>query len=99
MTIIKIDALQSGQHPIESQSGRTSCWLDGWIAVPDHLEAKVWDTLGWCDLDIWDGVLVGITPTNRPEPEPEPETVPSYEERLFALESAMLSMMGVSSNV
>lgn len=99
MTIIKIEPLKDGQHAIKSQSARTECWLDGWIAVPDNLEAMALKTLGWCDLDIQDGVLVGITPTNRPEPEPEPETVPSYEERLFALESAMLSMMGVSSNV
>ena len=100
MTIIKIDSLKNGQHPIESQSERKICWLDGYIAVPIHLEAKVWETLGWCDLDIRDGVLVGITPTERPDPEPEPETVPSYEERLAALESAMMAMMmGGTSNV
>ena len=99
MTIIKIEKNENGAHLLERQSGRTQCWLDSYIAVPDHLEEKAWEAMGWCDLDIQDGVLVGITPTERPEPEPEPETVPSYEERLFALESAMLSMMGVSSNV
>lgn len=100
MTIIKVEPLSDGQHPIESQSSRTSCWLDDWISVPDNLEAQVWETLGWCDLDIQDGVLVGITPTERPEPEPEPETVPSYEERLAALESAMMAMMmGGTGNV
>ena len=98
MTIIQISALSSGQHPVESQSDRESCWLEGYIEVPQHLESAVWETLGWCDLQIEDGVLVGITPTERPEPEPEPY-VPTTEERLAALESAMLSMMGVQSNV
>ena len=73
MTITKISNNDTGQHELQSQSGRTECWLDGWIAVPDHLEAMAWETLGWCDLDIQDGVLVGITPTERPEPEPAPE--------------------------
>lgn len=98
MTIIQLSALPTGQRPIESQSGREACWLDGYIEVPEHLEAAVWDTLGWCDLQIEDGVLVGITPTERPEPEPEPY-VPTTEERLAALETAMLSMMGVSTDV
>ena len=98
MTVIQISALPSGQHPIESQSDRAACWLEGYVEVPEHLEATVWDSLGWCDLQIEDGVLVGITPTERPEPEPEPY-VPTTEERISALESAMLSMMGVSTDV
>lgn len=98
MTIVKIDPLESGQHPWESQSGRASCWLDGWIAVPEALESKAWETLGWCDLVIQDGVLVDIVPTTRPEPEPTP--APSYEERMAALESAMTAMlMGGNGNV
>lgn len=93
MTIIQITALDTGQHPIQSQSGRASCWLEGWIEVPTHLDAAVWDTLGWCDLQIEDGKLVGITPTERPEPEPEPY-VPTTEERLSALERSILSLIG-----
>jgi len=75
MTIIQIDPLGTGQHPIQSQSGRCACWLNGYIEVPAHLEANVWATLGWCDLQIEDGKLVGITPTERP-PDPEPEPQP-----------------------
>ena len=70
MTIIQISTIQNGQHPIQSQSGRSACWLDGWIEVPAHLESAVWDTLGWCDLTIEDGKLIDITPTERPEPDP-----------------------------
>lgn len=96
MTIIQIEALDTGQHPIQSQSGRTSCWLEGWVEVPEHLEAHVWDSLGWCDLDIQDGVLVGITPTERPEPEPEPETPPTELEQLRADIDFLAAMQGVS---
>lgn len=75
MTIIKIEPLESGIHPIESQSHRRTCWLDGYIEVPPQLESAVWSSGGWCDLTIEDGKLVGITPTERPpetviEPEP-----------------------------
>lgn len=71
MTIIQIEPLPTGQHPIQSQSGRSACWLDGYIEVPTHLESAVWDTLGWCDLQIENGKLVGIMPTEQPEPGPD----------------------------
>ncbi len=89
MTIIQIDPLETGQHPIQSQSGRSACWLDDYIEVPAHLHDAVWATYGWCDLQIEGDKLVGITPTERPpEPEPEPEP-PSVEERVAALEEAL----------
>ena len=100
MTIIEKNKGSNGAHGLQSQSDRTECWLDGWIAVPDHLEDKAWETRGWCDLDIRDGVLVDIIQTTRPEPEPQPTPTPSYEERLAALESAMMAMMmGGTGNV
>lgn len=68
MLIIQIEALESGQHPIQSQSGRKTCWLPGYIEVPGHLEREVWTCLGWCDLIIEGGKLNGITPGAIPEP-------------------------------
>ena len=68
MLIIQTEALESGQHPIESQSGRKTCWLPGYIEVPGHLEREVWACLGWCDLTIEGGKLTGITPGTTPEP-------------------------------
>lgn len=88
MTIIQIDPLETCQHPIQSQSGRRACWLEGWIEVPAHLHDAVWATYGWCDLKIEEGKLVGITPTERP-PGPEPEPEPSPLDRLEALEEAL----------
>ena len=72
LTIIEIAAREDGGHGLQSQSHRTECWLEGWIAVPEELTEAAWASGGYCELDIQDGVLVGITPTERP-PEPEPE--------------------------
>lgn len=71
MTIIKISS-ENGFHDIQSQSHRTSCWLDGYISVPAELEQDVWSTGGYCDLTIEEGVLVGVTPTELPAPALEP---------------------------
>ena len=75
MTIIKILADENNLHSLESQSHRTECWLDGYIAVPQELEKKVWDCMGYCDLVINDGVLTDILPkdiSDLPKPEPLP---------------------------
>ena len=66
MTIIKILADENNQHSLESQSHRTECWLDGYIAVPQELEKKAWNSLGFCDLVIEDGVLTDILPKEIP---------------------------------
>jgi len=88
MTIIEINAREAGSRNIQSRDGAARVWEDGYIEVPVHLEAAVWATYGWCDLQIEEGVLVGITPTKRP-PEPEPEPEPSPLDRLGALEEAL----------
>lgn len=98
MTIVRISS-DFGMHEYESQSRRTENWMGAeWLEVPESLVSSLYACGGYCDLQIEDGVLVGITPTERPEPEPEPY-VPTTEERISALESAMLAMMGVSADV
>ena len=86
MTIIEINAREDGSRNIQSRHGAARVWEDGYIEVPVHLEAAVWATYGWCDLQIEEGALVGITHTERP-PEPEPE--PSPLDRLGLLEEAL----------
>lgn len=99
MTIVKVQVGSSGKRAIQSQSHRTSNWMgEEWVEVPENLVPILEECGGYCDLQIEDGVLVGITHTERPEPEPEPYA-PTTEERLSALEGAMLSMMGVSADV
>lgn len=94
MTIIELTAREDGGHGLQSQSGRSSCWLDGWIEVPANLEAQVWATVGYCDLQIENGKLVGITPTDRPEPEPVIPT-PTELEQLRADVDYLSIMTGV----
>ena len=86
LTIIEIAAREDGGHGLESQSHRTACWQEGWIAVPEELAETAWACRGYCDLTIVDGVLTGITPKDPP-PLPEPE--PSAEERLDDMEEAI----------
>lgn len=66
LTIIELAAREDGGHGLQSQSHRTECWLEGWVAVPPELEEQAWDCRGYCDLDIREGVLVGISPKEPP---------------------------------
>ena len=95
MTIIEIEARADGGHGLQSQSHRTECWLEGWIAVPPQLAQAAWDCRCYCELDIQDGVLVGLTPGQMPEREPAPEPEPTAEERLRADVDYLAIMTGV----
>ena len=95
LTIIEIEARADGGHGLQSQSHRTECWLEGWIAVPPQLEQAAWDCRGYCELDIQDGVLVGLTTGQMPEREPAPEPEPTAEERLRADVDYLAIMTGV----
>lgn len=81
MTIIELQARPDGGHGLQSQSHRSSCWLEGWVEVPQALEGAVWGCGGYCTLELDEGgALVGITPTERPAPEERA----TAEERLEA---------------
>lgn len=90
MVIIKIKADSNGWHQMQSQSHRKECWLEGFIAVPSELEETAFECDGYCDLVIQGGILKGITP--RPERRPQAEEPITAEQRLAALEAAMLEM-------
>jgi len=93
LTIIEIEAREDGCHGIQSQSHRTQCWLPGWVAVPRSLEQAVWDSGGYCRLELDEnGALAAVTPTEKP-PEPVPE--PTAEERLRADVDYLAAMSGV----
>ena len=93
LTIIELEPRADGGHGIQSQSHRTECWLEGWVAVPEELTQAVWDCGGYCELTLEDGRLVGITPTEKPEP-PAPE--PTQAERLRADVDFLAAVQGVS---
>ena len=87
LTIIKIQANAKGRHDIQSQQDRSECWEEGWIAVPEALAAQVWACRGYCELKIQDGVLAGVTPTQRlSKPEP-PGPSGDLEQRVTSLEA------------
>lgn len=67
--------INTSDKGFETQSHRTypENWNgDGWIAVPPELESLVLENSPYCDIEIEDGVLVGVTPTERPAPDLEP---------------------------
>ena len=95
LTIIELQAREDGGHGVQSQSGREACWLEGWVAVPEALAETVWNCGGYCDLELREGVLVGVTPRERPEVEHgEPE--PTETERLRADLDFLAAMQGVT---
>lgn len=106
MNIIKLKPSATGYRPpIQSWS-----WYsipDGYIEVPDSVDTSAMQThMGFVDLTIdEDGAITGITGNESAYQAylaslpPETPTAPTAEERLSALESAMLSMMGVSTDV
>ena len=89
MTIIEINAHEDGSHNLQSRNGAVRVWEDGYIEVPTHLEAKAWESLGWCDLVIDEetGALTDIIPTENPEPpEPEPSELEKLQAKVDGLE-------------
>lgn len=82
----KSKGIQSQSHraPGENWEG------EGWISVPEELEAACMSAAPWCELVVEGGKLTGIVPLPKPEPEP---ASPSEQERLEALEQAMLAVM------
>ena len=93
MLIIAIEATETGQHYIESQSHRKACWLEGYVAVPPYREAVVLGCLGYGDLTVEDGAFADFVP--RPEliPAPEqPEPVPegaTWDEMAAAIQEGV----------
>ena len=84
LTIIELQARADGGHGLQSQSGREACWLEGWIAVPEALAETVWECRGHCDLEVREGVLVGVTPRERPAPPEEPDVPQSDVDAMAA---------------
>lgn len=81
MYIIAIEPIENNLHVIESQSHRTSVWMDGYIEVPPKLVEDVVATGGYCKLVIEDGALVDVIATEKPVvPDPEPADVEPSEE-------------------
>ena len=92
LTIMELKAREDGGHGLQSQSHRTECWLEGWVAVPEELAEKVWSCGGYCEPVLEEGRLVDVVPGQRPE-EAAPE--PTAEERLRADVDFLAAVTGV----
>lgn len=67
--------INTSTKEFETQSHRTypENWNgDNWIAVPPELESMVQENAPYCEVVIEEGVLVNVTPTERPAPDLEP---------------------------
>lgn len=106
MNIIKLGPSVTGSRPSIQEDWKYPV-PEGYIEVPEGVDTSAMQThMGFVDLTIDEnGVLTEITGNdaayqaylaNLP---PETPPQPTAEERLSALESAMLSMMGVSTDV
>lgn len=95
MTIIEINAHEDGSHNLQSRNGAVRVWEEGYLEVPAHLEAKAWESLGWCELVIDEetGVLTDIIPGEKPEPpEPEPSETELLRQKVAELQNQILTM-------
>lgn len=95
MRIIEIQPLSNGAH--RNQSGTFPIVPTGWARIPENITIP--DTFPFVNIEVDEQVVTAMTAGIVPEPVPESASIPTQEERLSALESAMLSMMGVSADV
>ena len=106
MNIIQIEPSVTGHRPSIQEDWKYPV-PEGYIEVPEGVDTSAMQThMGFVDLTIDDGgALTGITGNDAAyhayvsNLSPETPLHPTAEERLSALESAMLSMMGVSTDV
>ena len=96
MLIVKISADSNGAHA--NQTGEFKTVPDGYIAIPPELEAQAQVILPWIALVEVDGEIVSVsedveskTAWDVAQSSVTPE--PTQEERLAALEAAMLEMI------
>lgn len=95
MRIIEIQPLSNGAHRNQEGSFRTI--PSGWAVIPPDIEIP--ETFPFVDIEVDSQTVVSMTAGIVLEPEPTPTAPPTQEERLSALEEAMLAMMGVSTDV
>ena len=69
---------------------------DDYAIVPDEMVQDILETQGYCDIKLnKDGTEITSFTAREIPKIPAPETPPTTEERLEALENAMLEMLGV----
>lgn len=98
MRLIEIESQKNGSH--RNQTANLKTVPAGWAMVPDGMETTNFP-FGEITTEEINGVMTVTSwkPGNIPDPEPISNPEPTTEERISALESAMLAMMEVQNNV
>ena len=89
--IIKIEQNENGSY--DNQSETPKIVPQGWAVVPESIEIP--KTFPFVTIKVNSGIVTEMTAGTLPLPEPTPEPEPTAEERLTALEEAVLAMMEV----
>ena len=89
-----------GIRDIQTNSAWTeNPYGEAYAIVPESMIENILDTRGFCDIVLNDNETEVVSYTAKPIPEmTEPQEMPTMEERLAAVESAMLEMIGVENN-
>lgn len=98
MRLIEIESQKNGSH--RNQTANLKTVPAGWAVIPDGIETQNFP-FGDITIEEINGVMTVTSwkPGTIPDPEPIGNPEPTTEERIFALESAMLAMMEVQNNV
>lgn len=89
--IIKVKQNANGSHANQSIVPKNI--PDGWAVVPADIEIP--PTFPFVNIKVVEGIVTEMKAGTLPLPEPTPEPEPTAEERLTALEEAVLAMMEV----
>jgi len=96
MLIIKRTAESNGAHASQASSAPIAP-PDGWIVIPADLEATALPLLPWVKLTVEDGIVTAVEDDTEAraawEATPVPPPEPTAQERIEALEAAMLEMI------
>ena len=96
MLIVKIAAEPNGAHASQASSAPIAP-PDGWIVIPADLEATALPLLPWVKLTLENGVVAAVEDDAEAraawEAIPVPPPEPTAQERIEALEAAMLEMI------
>ena len=90
MRIVKIIPEKNGAHQNQNSNSLRNI-PPGWAEIPSDMAIP--STFPFINIEVEGKTVTKMTAGIVPEPEPQPTPPPTAEERLSALESAMLAMM------
>ena len=95
LCVISKEGNENGWHDLQDNSAwSANPYGDAFAVVPDHLYESIWETRGFCDIELSEDGTEVVSFTALPIPEiPEPEAEPTQEERIAELEAQNMMLM------